>query len=145
MAKLEQAIALGKGRGAREVYHFLNGFRYYTKDGKTFNPWATGKYIDPKTDPNYDRTEPMPYQAGFVQDMPVWDEELLREYINRDEFARPDPELQKKIEGWIKSGLESHELIAKVREAGGLVTLADFGLKPIKEDEQAVEAAPQGG
>jgi hypothetical protein len=140
MSKLEQAIALGKGRGTQEVYHFLNGFKYYTKDGKTINPWSTGTYVDPQTDPNYDRTEPLPYQAGVAQDMPVWDEGLLREYIDRAEFARPD--MQEQISKWIKSGLESHELIAKVKDAGGLVTLADFGLKPLKE-EKAVEA--QGG
>jgi hypothetical protein len=142
MSKLEQAIALGKGRGTQEVYHFLNGFKYFTKEGKRINPYASGEYVDPRTNPDYDRTEPLAYQAGVVQDMPVWDEELLREYIDREEFARPDPELQKKIDGWIKSGLESHELIAKVKDAGGLVTLADFGLKPLKE-EKAVEA--QGG
>jgi hypothetical protein len=144
MAKLEQAIALGKGRGAKEVYHFLSGLNHYTREGKRINPWATGQYVDPKTDPNYDRTEPVAYQAGVLQDMPVWDEELLRDFVDREEFARPDPELQKKIEGWIKSGLESHELIAKVRDAGGLVTLQDFGLKPLKE-ESTDTTAIQGG
>lgn len=142
MAKLDTAIALGKGRGVKEIYYLINygDMYHFDKKGKLVNPWSTGEYVDPKTLPDYDHSEIVPFQAGKTQLLPVWDETELRALVDREEFARPD--MQAQIDKWIKSGLESHDLIAKVRETGGLVTLKDFGLKPLDEPG---EIAPTTG
>lgn len=126
---LEQAIALGKGRGVKEPYFFDLGLFYFDKDGNVMpvTQDEKGNDIDPKTLPNYDHTEPLPFQAGRLQYMPTGDKEALVELINRREFARPD--MQDKIDELIGQGFESYDLIAEVDKLGGLVTLADFGLE----------------
>jgi hypothetical protein len=112
---LQTAIPLGRGRGTQEVYHFSAFLRYIGKDGKEINPWSSGEWVDPKADPNYDHTEPLAFKIGEVVD----------------------------IAGWIKDGLESYDLVAKVREEKGLVTLKDFGVE--EAPAQAQEQPQQGG
>jgi hypothetical protein len=127
---LNTAIPLGRGRGSREIYFFdLGDMLHFDKKGNPLDPFATGEYVDPKTLPEYDHSEIVPFQAGVPQLLPYWDEDLLRAFVAREEFARPG--LQEKIDGWIAQGYESHDLIDLVRKEGGLITLADVGLKPL--------------
>jgi hypothetical protein len=141
---LEQAIPLGLGRGVKEEYFFDFGDQlHFAKDGSRINPFVKDEkgeetYIDPKTLPNYDHSNPVILQAGKPQDMPYLDEELMQALVDRGEFAHP--KMQEQIEGWIKEGLESHDLIAKVREAGGLVTMKDFGFTPAEKVTNKSEA-----
>ena len=128
---LQTAIPLGRNRGAKEAYHFGNFLSYIGKDGQEINPWvkdANGedKWVDPKTDPNYDHTEALAFKPGEVAKLPHWDKDFISEMLAVEDFARPG--LLEKVQGWIKDGLESHDLIAKVREEKGLVTLKDFGI-----------------
>jgi hypothetical protein len=139
---LDTAIALGKGRGVKEIYYLINyGDKYhFNSKGKLISPWPNGpegEWVNPKTNPDYHHSEIVPFQAGKPQLLPVWDETELRALVDREEFARPD--MQEKINEWIKGGLESHDLIAKVREAAGLVTLKDFGLGPLVDQEPELE------
>ncbi len=128
MANLEMAIALGKGRGTKEVYFYDTGLLFFDKNGNRMEVTQDdkGNVVDPRTLPTYDHTEAIPMQAGRLQYMPLHDPETLTALIANEEFARPA--FQDQITGWIKDGLESYDLIAKVKEAGGLVTYSDFGL-----------------
>jgi hypothetical protein len=75
--------------------------------------------------------------------MPLYDPDALKELVKREEFARPD--MQQQITGWIeKDKLESYDLIAKVKEAGGLVTFADFGLQDPNAGNDASESKKKG-
>jgi hypothetical protein len=138
---LQTAIPLGRGRGTQEVYHFSAFLRYIGKDGKEINPWSSGEWVDPKADPNYDHTEPRAFKIGEVVDMPYWDSEFIKDMLAIEDFARPG--MAEKIAGWIKDGLESYDLVAKVREEKGLVTLKDFGVE--EAPAQAQEQPQQGG
>lgn len=134
---LQHAIPLGRGRGAGEVYHFGNFLKFITKDGNIINPWATGQWVDPKLDPNYDHTTALEFQAGQLTDMPYWDKDFIREMLAVEDFARPGT--AEKIAKWIKDGNESFDLIAKVKEDGGLVTLKDFGLEITNTETEEVQ------
>jgi len=127
---LDKAIPLGKGRAASEVYYIDTWpLSYFDKQGNSINPWVNDEFVDPTTLPGYDHKEITPLQAGKLQILPTWDEGLLRVMVAMEEFARPD--MQAQIDGWLARGLESHELIAKVKEAGGLLGLKDIGLEPV--------------
>lgn len=140
---LQHAIPLGRGRGVQEVYHFGMFLRYIGKDGKEINPWATGEFVAPEDDPNYDYTEPLSFQPGKVANLPYWDKEALREILAVEDFARPG--MAGKIKGWVEDNkLESYDLIAKVKAEGGLVTLKDFGAEPEPEKTDETQTK-QGG
>lgn len=135
-ALLREVIALGVGRGAREVYFFdLDDLLCFDKAGNYMDPFATGEYIDPSTLPDYDHAEPVPFQAGKVQKFLFSDEQSIRDVVAREEFARMD--MLDKITEWIKEGYESYDLVAKVKEAGGLITLADAGVGVVETDDTA--------
>jgi hypothetical protein len=141
---LNKAIPLGKGRGSKEIYFFdLGDMLHFDKKGEPLDPFATGEYVDPKTLPNYDHSEIVPFQAGKPQTLPYWDEDLLRAFVAREEFARPG--MAEKITKWIEEGYESHDLIDLVRKEGGLITLADVGLKPLNEESAQDQDLTPGG
>lgn len=136
MAQLEKVIALGVGRGVKEIYFFdLDDVLYFDKQGNLMDPFATGDYVDPKTLPTYDHWEIVPFQAGKEQSFPFYSEEAKRAVVERAEFARVD--MLDQITGWIKEGLESHDLVAKVREAGGLITLEDVGIAMVDDTKKS--------
>jgi hypothetical protein len=142
---LQKAIPLGKGRGTKEIYFFdLGDLLHFDRKGEPIDPFNEGgNYVDPKTLSEYDHSEIVPFQAGVPQLLPYWDDDLLREFVEREEFARPG--LQEKIDGWIEEGIESHDLIDLVRKEGGLITLTDVGLSPLKEETNPQEESPTGG
>jgi hypothetical protein len=70
--------------------------------------------------------------VGKLNPMPVWDEGVLRAAIASENFAHP--KMEEQINAWLNEGIESHALYEKVKEAGGLLTLEDVGLKPLKEN-----------
>jgi hypothetical protein len=79
---------------------------HFDRKGEPIVPFdEAGNYVDPKTLPNYDHSEIVPFQAGVPQLLPYWDEDLLRAFVEREEFARPG--LQEKIDGWIKDGTKA--------------------------------------
>lgn len=128
MERLQEVVALGVGRGVKDVYFFdLDDRLYFDKNGQYMDPFASGTYVDPKTLSEYDHSEIVPFQAGKVQKFLFFDEASIRDAVGRAEFARVD--MLDKITEWINSGLESDDLVAKVREAGGLITLKDVGLE----------------
>jgi hypothetical protein len=130
---LEQAIPLGLNRGVKDEYFADFGAQlHYAIDGSLIDPSSYSEDQDPKTLPNYDHSNPVILRVGEPQTLPYWDEDLLQPLIDREEFAHP--KMKEQIDGWIKDGLESHDLIAKVREAGGLVTMKDFGFDPKKKE-----------
>lgn len=145
--RLQEVIALGAGRGVKEVYFFdLDDMLCFDKSGNYMDPFATGEYIDPRTLPDYDHTEPVPFQAGKVQKFLFFDEQSIRDAVAREEFARVD--MLDRVTGWIKEGYESYDLVAKVKEAGGLITLKDAGLEPPDQTpatDQTLETAKGKG
>jgi hypothetical protein len=74
--------------------------------------------------------------------LPIWDDDLLRKMADMEEFARPG--MEKQISQWLGEGIESHELIAKVRESKGLITLSDVGLDPQPELDQPSNSGSGG-
>lgn len=143
-----QAVYVGRGwyEGA-EVYMpgIWTDYLYYSKDGNLMTPTedAHGKYVNPETLPAFDHKEPYHFSPGQLVYLPVWDKEktLLEKIYLSQYFAKP--EFENRIKKWYGEGLSGEEVWAKVRDAGGLLTPEDLGLK--KSLAAQVEAVNEAG
>lgn len=138
---IETAIFLGRELPLDAPPSFA-GWGFMTVDDE-------GNPIDPDNLPaGYDRgrikSVAVALNVGQQNRLPYWaGEKVLRDAVASENFAHP--KMQDQINQWVKEVRDGSALQAKVKEAGGLITLSDVGLQEEQPAQAPQEETKSGG
>jgi hypothetical protein len=132
----ESAVFIGRGLSRNEGPSFMSWGRIWIDADN--NP-VDLEALPPDFNRSTIKEGSVALSVGKSNILPVWDELTLRTAVASENFAHP--RMEEQINGWLDEGIESHALYAKVKEAGGLLSLKDVGLEEIAAPDEGPKPA----